>query len=158
MLVAMGRSKVPVLATEDGSTFFDKNYYFEYGKANWIREGADCTIVTYGTMVHKAVNVHNCLKEMGIWAGVLNISCPLQLDKDAVCRAAKTGLVIVYEDHHIRTGLGSLMGTFLAEHDISCKFRRVGITRYGVSACPEEQYKLQKMDEDALMNLVLRER
>lgn len=155
--VAMGRSKIPVLGDEDNRIMFDRDYGFEYGKADWIRRGREGTVITCGTMVYRAVRAQEKLKEKGMDIGVLNLSCPLELDVDKIREAASTGLIVTYEDHNVRTGIGSIIGTFLAENGIKCNFRRLGIARYGVSASPDYQYKLQSLDEDSLIEAVVRE-
>jgi transketolase len=154
IVIAMGRSKLPVLTNEAGEVMFDGEHAFEYGAADWIREGTSGVIVTCGTMVSKAIYAWEKLKNAGISVGILNLSCPVQLDTEKIREAAKTGLIITYEDHNIRTGIGSIIGTYLAETGLSCKFQRVGITSYGVSASPDYQYKAQSMDEDSLTELV----
>lgn len=154
ILIAMGRSKLPVLLTEDENEFFDINYKFVYGRADWIRKGSDGTIITYGTMVNKAINVQKVLKEKDIHIGVLNVSCPLEIDEQAIKLATNTGLIVTYEDHNVKTGLGSIIGTYLIENGLNCNFKRVGIKQYGVSASPENQYIDQNMDESSLIKLI----
>lgn len=156
MLLAMGRSKLPVLTKEDGEVLYSTNHNFEYGKADWVREGTDGVIITFGTMVSKAVNAWEKLKAAGLNVGILNLSCPTQLDTQKLDQAAKTGIIVTYEDHNVRTGIGSIIGTYLAENKLSCEFHRIGISSYGVSANPDFQYKLQSMDEESLVELVLK--
>lgn len=157
IIVAMGRSKFPVLQKEDGSVFFDKEYIFEYGKADWIRRGKDGTIITCGTMVCKALNACEKLKKKGASVGILNISCPLKLDTQKIHEAAKTGIIITYEDHNIRTGIGSIVGEFIAEEGLKCSFKRMGIRKYGVSASPNFQFREQSLDEDSLVDLLYKQ-
>ncbi|MDR3643904.1 MAG: transketolase C-terminal domain-containing protein, partial [Clostridia bacterium] len=82
--------------------------------------------------------------------GVLNLSCPLCPDEENIRRAAETGYIFTYEDHNVRTGIGSLIGAYLAENGIRCRFRRIGVRQYGVSAGPDDQYRAQHMHEDDL--------
>lgn len=156
-LLAMGRSKYPILLSGDGNPLFDKNYEFEYGRADWIRNGTDAAIITYGSMVHYAVKAWSKLKTRGYNVAILNLSCPLSIDEEKVLCAARTKIVVTYEDHNIRTGIGAIIGTFLAEKQIHCRFKRIGITNYGGSAGPEELYKSQEMDEDSLVDIIVRE-
>jgi len=152
--LAMGRSKLPVLAASDGTPRFGGSYEFEYGKADCLHHGESGTIVTCGSLVHKAVEASRQLRSSGVDVGVLNVSCPLQLDHEALARAAGTGLVVTYEDHNVRTGLGSLVGTFLSEHGLSCRFLRLGVTRYGGSADREDLYSSQGLDVESLTQVV----
>lgn len=152
--VAMGRSKVPVLGGTDNKAFFGQDYRFRYGNADWIRRGKNGTVITCGTMVHRAVRASEKLAGRGLDIGVLNLSCPTELDEDKLGEAAATGLIVTYEDHSVRTGIGSIIGAYLLENGITCKFRRLGITRYGVSGSPEYQYELQSLNEDSLCETV----
>ena len=54
-LVAMGRSPIPTLLTENGMPFFSAPYEFQYGKADVIRDGKHGAIITTGGMVYRAV-------------------------------------------------------------------------------------------------------
>jgi transketolase len=153
----MGRSKVPVLSNENGALCFGSDYHFEYGQADWIRNGRDGTIITYGNMVSRAVDAHDRLQELGSSIGVLNITCPCELDVASIRRAANIGLVVVYEDHNKKTGLGSQIGALLAEYGADCRFRRLGIEKYGFSASPQEQYRLQGLAVEDLVDLIKNE-
>ena len=148
--LAVGRSKLPVLAKADGTPFFDEQYSLAYGKADWLVRGKDATIVTYGTLAHRAVECARLLQEAGLAVGVLNVSCPLAPDTEALAEAAQTGAIVVYEDHHLRTGLGSLLGAWLLEAGLSCRFRRLGVSGYGGSAAPQALYRDQGLDVSSL--------
>ncbi|NWF93434.1 MAG: transketolase [Syntrophaceae bacterium] len=156
-LVAMGRSPTPILLTEQGSPLFGSPYQFEYGKANVIRNGKDGAILTNGGMVHRAIQAWQKLREKGVDVLVLNISCLSDLDTEAILRAAETGAVITYEDHHVQTGLGSLIANVIAEHGVCVRFRKIGITRYGGSGKPEELYRMQGLDVESLVRAVMEE-
>jgi transketolase len=153
-LVPMGRSTLPVLLTGKGSSLFGTPYEFRYGQADLVRDGKDGSILTNGSMVHRSVQAWQKLKEKGVEVQVWNISCLSDLDTKAILAAAKTGTVITYEDHHIQTGLGSLIANFLAEHGLTIRFRKMGITQYGSSGKPEELYRMQMLDVDSLVQTV----
>jgi transketolase len=156
-LVAMGRSPVPIILTKEGTSYFGTPYQFQYGQADLIRDGKDAAIITTGGMVHRAVQAWHKLKEKGIEVQVLNISCLSDLDIEAILRAAKTGAVITYEDHHIQTGLGSLIANVIAEHGVPIRFRKTGITRYGSSGKPDDLLRMAGLDVDSLVQTVVEE-
>ncbi|MGB9628620.1 MAG: transketolase [Thermodesulfobacteriota bacterium] len=156
-LVAMGRSSVPVILSEDGSPYYGGSYEFQYGVADLIRNGKDGAILTSGAMVYRALQAWEKLKEKGVEIQVLNISCLTDLDIEAILKACRTGTVITYEDHHIQTGLGSLVGNVIAEHGLPIRFRKLGITRYGGSGKPEDLLKRQGLDVENLVQTVLDE-
>jgi transketolase len=156
-IIVMGRSSIPILLTEEGAPLFDTSYEFRYGHADLVRNGKDAAILTTGGMVHKAIQAWQKLREKGIAVQVMNISCLSDLDNEAILKAAKTGTVITYEDHHIQTGLGSLIANFIAEHGLGIRFRKLGIKQYGGSGKPDELYRIQGLDVESLVRTVVDE-
>ena len=119
--IAMGRSKLPVIVDRRGEPLFGDGYAFEYGRATWAREGADGVIVTMGTVAGACVEAADQLVSHGVSVGVLVVSTPLDLDAEAMTRAAAAPWVLVVEDHGWRTGLwasvaewATLTGTAIA--------------------------------------------
>jgi transketolase len=108
-------------------------------------------------MVYRAIQAWHKLRERGVEVLVLNISCLSDLDIEAILRAARTGIIITYEDHHIQTGLGSLIANVLAENSFSVRFQKMGITQYGNSGKPDDLYRMQKLDVDSLVQMVMDE-
>lgn len=155
--VAMGRSPIPIILSEDGDPYYGASYEFRYGKADLVRNGKNAAVITTGGMVYKAVQAWHKLKEKGIEIQVLNISCMSDLDVEAILKAAHTGIVITYEDHHVQTGLGSLVANVIAEHGLPIRFHKMGITQYGSSGKPEELYKMQGLDVESLVQAILNE-
>ena len=150
VFVGMGRSKTPVITKEDGSVFFDADYTFQAGKGDWLREGSDATIITYGAVVPAVMEAWETLKQDGLSVAVLNMGSLLPLDKEAVLKAADSGVVLTVEDHHIETGLGSMVGTVLAETGQGVKFQRAGVAQYGGSGKPAELYASQGLDSKSI--------
>jgi transketolase len=108
-------------------------------------------------MVYRAVQAWQKLKEKGIEVQVLNISCLSDLDVEAIQAAARTGMIVTYEDHHIQTGLGSLIANVLTEKGLGIRFRKMGIAQYGSSGKPDDLYKMQGLDVDSLVRVVMEE-
>jgi len=153
----MGRSALPILLSEEGTPLFADPYEFRYGRADLVRDGKEAAIITTGGMVHRAIQAWEKLKEKGVEAQVLNISCLSDLDIEAILKAAKTGIIITYEDHHVQTGLGSLVANVLAEHGLGIRFRKMGITNYGGSGKPDDLYRMQGLDVESLAAVVMNE-
>lgn len=156
-LVAMGRSPTPIILSEDGTPYFGPPYEFRYGKADLVRQGKDGAILTTGGMLSRAIQAWEKLKEEGIEVQVLHLSCLSDLDKEAILDACRTGVVVTYEDHHVETGLGSLIGNFIAEHGLPIRFSKMGITSYGSSGKPDDLYQMQGLDVESLVQTVLYE-
>src|SRR5690606_6311032 len=60
-LIAMGRSKTPVLTDEHGKVFYGDGYEFEYGKGDILRDG-EYPLVTYGSVTPYALKIREMLK------------------------------------------------------------------------------------------------
>jgi transketolase len=105
-------------------------------------------------MVHRAVAAHEVILGRGAQVGVLNLSCPLALDEPALRGAAETGLIVTYEDHNVRTGIGSVVAGFLMDKGLSPRFRRMGVARLGGSGNPEDLYRMQSLDVDSLVQVL----
>ena len=77
------------------------DYLVPLGKAAVTREGSDLTIVTWGAIVYKALNIAKTLEKEGVSVEVIDVRSFLPFDSETVLESArKTGRVLVaYEDH-----------------------------------------------------------
>ncbi|WP_417912491.1 transketolase [Candidatus Electronema sp. TJ] len=153
--VGMGRSKTPTITREDGSIYYDASYVFTPGKADWLREGTDATIITYGALTPACITAWELLKKAGKSVGVLNMASLLPLDKDAVLAAAKRGPIVTVEDHHVETGLGASVASVLIDNGLAPKMKRLGVKQYGGSGKPSDLYKQQGLDAESIAKTVL---
>lgn len=95
----------------------DADYLLPFGKARIVQEGTDLTIVTYGMMVHKSVNVARRLaREEGISIEILDLRTIIPLDIDTILTSVqKTNRVlVVYEDHEF-AGFGAEIAAQIAD-------------------------------------------
>lgn len=149
-LVAMGRSKVPVLKKEDGTPFFDKDYIFDYGTADLIREGEDGALLTMGSVGSRALEVVDALREKGISLQLWAVSCPVAVDENCLKQAAATGQIFTYEDHNIHTGLGSIIADKIVEFQLSARLVKFGVTDYAVSGKSEDVFRYAGLDVESV--------
>ena len=86
----------------------DADYLLPFGQANIVREGTDLTVVTYGLMVHKAVNAARVLEKDGVSVEVIDIRTMLPLDMETILASVQrtNRVVVLYEDHEF-LGFGS---------------------------------------------------
>ena len=152
--VGMGRSKMPTITREDGSVFYDADYTFTPGKADWLRRGTDATIITYGAVTPACMSAWQILQDAGKSVGVLNMASLLPMDADAVIEAAGIGPIVTVEDHHVDTGLGSSVSVALLEQGIAPKLKRLGVKHYGGSGKPADLYKQQGLDGESIARTV----
>lgn len=153
-LLGMGRSKIPVILKEDGTPFFDRAYQFQYGPVDIIRQGTAAVIMSCGVMLHRAVSAWELLQQKGISVQVLNVCCPLHIPALVLKDAAAKGIIITYEDHNVKTGLGSIVANGLMENRLSCRLRKLGVTSYSSSGTPDELFKASGLSANDLVKAV----
>ncbi len=104
-----GRLAVPVI--------FDRDYKFEWGKAQVLTEGNDVAIVATGLMVNEALIAAEQLKNDGISARVINVHTIKPLDEECIIHAAREcGCVVTAEEHNVIGGLGGAVCETLSEN------------------------------------------
>jgi 2-oxoisovalerate dehydrogenase E1 component len=92
------------------------DWLLPFGKARVVREGTDLTIVTWGAIVYRALNVAKSLEKEGVSAEVIDIRTMLPLDTETILASVrKTGRVLVaYEDHEFM-GFGAEIAAQVAD-------------------------------------------
>jgi transketolase len=154
--VGMGRSKLTPILDESGKPAFGGDYRFVPGKAEWLRKGNGAAILTYGPQVQHAVKAREELADQhAIEAAVLNFASIKPLDTEAIEAAAKTGLIVTAEDHHVDTGLGARVALVLAEKALPCRLVRLGVRKYGFSGKPEDLYRIEGINWEGIMKAVV---
>ncbi|MEO0095857.1 MAG: transketolase [candidate division WOR-3 bacterium] len=153
-VIGVGRTKLPIIKDAEGNIFFDEDYKFEYGKMDLIRDGNACAVFTMGAMLSKAIEAYEELNNQGIKIKIYNVSSPFAIKPEFIKEAAKTGLIITYEDHIVHSGLGSIIAQIIAEERLRTNFVKVGITEYGGSDEPEPLYKKYSLDAQSLVNRI----
>ncbi|MEM6289046.1 MAG: transketolase C-terminal domain-containing protein, partial [Bacteroidota bacterium] len=125
LLKAAIRGEDPVLFLEHKSLYRQgparspephADYLVPLGKARVAREGTDLTIVTWGALVYKALNVAKTLEREGVSAEVIDVRSILPFDTETVIGSAcKTNRVLVaYEDHEFM-GFGAEVAAQVAD-------------------------------------------
>ena len=101
---------------------------FEIGKAEWLREGADAAVVSFGPALRYSMAAADKLADEGVSTGVLNMCSLKPFDTDAVLEAARSyRAILAVEEQTTWGGLGAATGTAIAEAGIATNFRRLGI-------------------------------
>lgn len=154
--VGMGRSKVPVICDAQGNPAFAGDYVFQPGKADWLRRGRQGAILSYGPLIHHAVQAGEELEQQhNLHFSVVNMASIKPLDEEAVLEAAGTGLLVTVEDHHVDTGLGSRVANLLADSGVPCRLLRLGVKRYGSSGKPADLYREEGIDRAGITKAAL---
>ena len=99
----------------------------ELGRAAVLREGADATILAYGTTVGAALDSAEILSSEGIAAAVVNARFAKPLDADAILAAARRGPIVTAEEHALAGGFGSGVLELLSSKGVPAGVIRLGI-------------------------------
>lgn len=87
------------------------------GQAIMRRDGSDVTVITYGSMVHAALDAADAVGGEGISVGVLDLRTLKPLDIEAILEAAAlTGKVVVTHAANQMAGVGAEVVAQIAEH------------------------------------------
>ncbi|MFQ5654816.1 MAG: transketolase [Planctomycetota bacterium] len=149
-LIAMGRSKLPVIVREDGAPFFAGDYRFEMGCGDWIREGAGGAVVVTGTPTARALEAVDSLRAEGLDIALAHLATPAEIDVVFVDEIARHPFLATVEDHSVRTGLGASLAEALFARGHALPHLRIGIERYAPSGTSEELYRSAGMDTEEL--------
>ncbi len=153
-VIAVGRSKMNPIISEDGKPFFDKDYNFEYGEVDLIREGKDATLISTGQTTNEAVKACEMLKEKGIKVTMLNVSCPLHANFNKHRDYLKNN-VITIEDHNVNSGLGVIVSDYLLSEGIKpATFKKLGPDRYFYSGSRDKLYELAGIGSKSIAKTV----
>jgi len=153
--LGVGRSRTPIITREDGSPFFDADYRFEYGKADILRDGDRGALIVYGQTAWRGVRVWEMLREKGISIMVINMASVLDPDLDLLKRASETGYIAVYEDHNVKSGLGSIIADILLERGWTARFRKFGLTDYAPSGKAEDLFEFMGLSPERVAEEIL---
>ena len=106
-------------------------YTIPFGHADIKREGTDCTIVTYGRMVHFCLEAAEKLADEGIRAEIIDLRTIVPLDIDTVVESVKkTHRVLIVHEAVQFLGVGAEVGCQIADSDafyyLDAPIRRIG--------------------------------
>jgi len=91
---------------------------FEFGKADVLIEGNDCTIITAGLCVWESILAADALKKEGISVRVVNMHTIKPIDKEMILKCAdETGFIVTAEDHQKHGGLGGWVAEILVQNN-----------------------------------------
>lgn len=141
-------------SVEGVKNIYTDDYKFELGKASVPREGNDGAIICSGVVVQYALEaVDRIFEKTGKKIRVVDMHTIKPVDRNAIIDAAKTGTILVAQDHNIVGGLGSIVATVLAEEGLVVKFENIGIPdKFVAMAHAPYLYHEFGYDVDGLIN------
>ena len=102
----------------------------EIGRGEVLREGADASIIAYGSMVYPSLAAADILAARGIKVQVINARFVKPLDADLILKAAADHeAIITVEEGYLAGGFGSAVIELLEENGLqdSVKVARLGV-------------------------------
>lgn len=94
----------------------DGDFTIPIGKADIKREGSDITVITYGAMVHTALDAAEVLAEKGVSLEIVDLRTLLPMDKETILGSvAKTNRAIILHEDTRTLGLGAEIAAILAD-------------------------------------------
>jgi transketolase len=147
------RSALPDILGADGKPAYGAGYRFEPGVDHVVLEGKAGWVVSYGDVLHLALDAVLELRESGLDVGLLNKSTLNRVDEAAVARVGKSPFVFVAESQNVNTGLGSRFGTWLLERGLRPRYARAGTHERGHGG-GFEQVSQQGLDPRSLVKAI----
>ncbi|HDR9487491.1 MULTISPECIES: alpha-ketoacid dehydrogenase subunit beta [Burkholderia] len=94
----------------------EESYAIPFGEANVMRDGDDATIVTYGRMVHLAMDAAAKLAKDGIQVDVIDLRTTSPLDEETILESAeRTGRVVVVDEANPRCSIATDIAALVAQ-------------------------------------------
>lgn len=146
--IRMGRLDTEIL-------FDEKEYEFQIGVINTLKEGSDVTIAATGLMVEQALKASEILKNEGVSVRVLNVGTIKPLDGETILKAAReTKFIVTAEEHSVIGGLGSVISEFLGEVQPTL-IKKLGIyDKFGQSGKGDELLKKYDLTAEKIVSMI----
>ena len=123
LLASAIRSDDPVIVLEHKRTYRlvkgevpAEDYTVPIGRAEIKRPGSEMTIVTYGLMLHYALQAAEAASELGVDVEVLDLRTLRPLDADAIAESvSRTGKVLIVQDDTPAVSISSEVAAIVGE-------------------------------------------
>lgn len=114
LLIQSIRDNDPVIFCEHKNLYAlegevpEASYAIPLGEANVVREGKHCSIVTYGLMVHRAIEAAATLAKEGVEVEIVDLRTLSPMDMDTVLDSVtKTGRLVCVDEASPRCNIGT---------------------------------------------------
>lgn len=98
-----------------------EDYIVPLGKADMKRPGRDVSLITYGAMVHLALEAAEMLQQEGIELEVVDLRTLIPLDKETIYASVrKTSKAIILHEDNKTGGIGAEISALLTEECFDC--------------------------------------
>jgi transketolase len=126
---------------------------FEVGRIAALREGGDLTIVANGLTVAPALAAAERLAADGVQAAVLDAHTVRPFDAETFgAAAARSGRVLVAEEHNVYGGVASACADALVDAGIGARLVRLGMPpdEYSLIGPPTHLYRHYRLDAEGI--------
>ncbi len=160
--VFSSRAGHPQVLTPKGDIVYGSDYIYD-GKADIVRGKGDMTdkvtILATGITLPAAIRAADELSggkhEDTASVRVLNVSSIRPLDAAAIIQAGfETAHLVVVEDHNAEGGLATQVADIIADFQLPCSLRRLGLTHFFPSGTADDLLFLAGLDTDSIVNVV----
>ena len=133
-------------------SIYNNDYEYKIGKASIVKDGVDGAYICSGITVKYALEAALRIeKKIGKSICVIDMHTIKPIDKEAVIKAAKTGNIVVAQDHNKIGGLGYYVAAVLVEKGIITNFINLGVgDNFEIMAHVPYLYKKLGYDTDGL--------
>ncbi|MDU9022912.1 alpha-ketoacid dehydrogenase subunit beta [Pseudomonas corrugata] len=91
-------------------------YTIPFGEANFLRDGKDVTLVSYGRMVNTAMDAARSLAGRGIDCEVIDLRTTSPMDEDSILESVeKTGRLVVIDEANPRCSMATDIAALVAQ-------------------------------------------
>lgn len=124
----------------------DGDHLVPFGKAATLREGADVSIITIGSMVRPSLDAAAALAKNGIEADVVDLRTLVPLDEQAILASVrKTGRLVVVDESRDSGGAASHIAAIAADKaftSLKAPVRRVNIPNVAIPYAPAAEARV----------------
>ena len=92
------------------------DYTIPFGQASIVREGRDCTIVTWGALVQKSLEASRMMEEKGVSVEILDLRTLAPFDKQAIFTSLrKTNRILICHEEILTSGFAGEISACINE-------------------------------------------
>jgi len=139
-------------------TLYEESHDFSRGLA--VHGEGNITIISTGTMVHKALKVSNALAKRSISCRVVDLYRIKPItDYTLLCAINESELIVTLEDHLVNGGVGSMVSEVLADNHMCILLKRIGVKdQYSLEyGSVEKLHSRQGLDVDTVTKVICKE-
>ena len=134
---------------------YDDNYIFQISKNNVIKEGKDISIYVTGSIIEEVIEASKKLENDGISVKIVNISTIKPFDKHSIINE-KNKYIFTVEEQNILGGIGSIIGSIIAENNLNIKLIKIGLNDHFAKGYGtyKEILKMNNLDSESIYNKI----